>query len=599
MDHLEFAIATPDCCLTALTFCPTNTASVGSWSRELPLANTVETARLLQQAAREIGRLETDAATRIGCLEAIRPALFTICERLDKRAGEGGALDDHAAIAAQQLQLDLITGYKAAVRDCLREPLNEAGMKRFGMAVHRALAGTARVLLRACQFYTALPRETWRDLNQLYLLSEELGLTTASYQDAENRLETETTVASAYLRSLLIATARPNQLRQRQLKQIFDALELWVSSATLSCDTTDATFIVDLSADEPPHYCAIGFRPGDYIRGLHLDPLVRSLEAAADGQADALVVPNGLEPHLLQQLAHAWGEMKRRSFQRRPASGALKVCAGLRSMHYFISGGVEFVDQIDSTSALLRRELNPFLVKLQGGNPTEHQKIGRDQDPWLEAIDAGSPRIPENPNIEEPERVLLRQRSQTAPEVLAKRYPCFDTHIEDTSPAGYRLRWPHPFPSQILTGELLALREVHDVRWTIAICRWIRHTGKESRMGVELLAPRALPIAVRRVDKRGRTTDALRALLLPPLGAINQPATLVLPQLNFSSQQKLEIINRGAASTIQLLDCRQRTESFTQFTFRMLEGYLENTESGMNMDVLWQSMGTEPVRATR
>ncbi len=29
------------------------------------------------------------------------------------------------------------------------------------------------------------------------------------------------------------------------------------------------------------------------------------------------------------------------------------------------------------------------------------------------------------------------------------------------------------------------------------------------------------------------------------------------------------------------------TESFTQFTFRMLDGYLENTQIDLNMDSLW------------
>ena len=35
------------------------------------------------------------------------------------------------------------------------------------------------------------------------------------------------------------------------------------------------------------------------------------------------------------------------------------------------------------------------------------------------------------------------------------------------------------------------------------------------------------------------------------------------------------------------------TESFTQFTFRMLDGYLESVEIALNMDSLWDMIGAE------
>jgi hypothetical protein len=35
------------------------------------------------------------------------------------------------------------------------------------------------------------------------------------------------------------------------------------------------------------------------------------------------------------------------------------------------------------------------------------------------------------------------------------------------------------------------------------------------------------------------------------------------------------------------------TESFTQFTFRMLDGYLESVEIALNMESLWDMIGAE------
>jgi cyclic-di-GMP-binding protein len=396
----------------------------------------------------------------------------------------------------------------------------------------------------------------------------------------------------------MLATARPNKLRQGQLRQIFDALEIWSQWITLAAPDRKALFVVDLGSLGPPRHRALGYQPGDRVRGIRTGALVRGLDAHLKNKSTELPVPDYLDSDLVEQLVQAWGEMKRRSFQRRRASGTLKACIGLRTIHFHVSGAVEFADQLGSTAAMLRRELNPFLDSAAG--PSQFQRDSRNgPDPWNCALDAGSAPIPENPNIEDPERLLLRGRNTPTAEAPAERYPCFDTVIEDTSPAGYCLRWPHPFPAQLLAGALVAFREASDSRWTIAICRWIRHDGDKSRTGIELLAPHAVPLAVCRIDKRGGTQHSMRALLLPPLGTVRQDAMLVLPQLPFAEQQKVLIQRQSAQATAQLLKCVRRTENFTQFTFRVSGGYLESALPGMNMDVLWQSMGSDVIRASK
>ncbi len=61
-------------------------------------------------------------------------------------------------------------------------------------------------------------------------------------------------------------------------------------------------------------------------------------------------------------------------------------------------------------------------------------------------------------------------------------------------------------------------------------------------MGIELLAPRAIPIAVRMLQKKGNNTDYHRAVLLPALEAIGQPAMLITPRLPYQR------IAKGAAA---------------------------------------------------
>ncbi len=103
-------------------------------------------------------------------------------------------------------------------------------------------------------------------------------------------------------------------------------------------------------------------------------------------------------------------------------------------------------------------------------------------------------------------------------------------------------------------------------------------------MGIELLAPRAVAVAARVILKVGGPTTYARALMLPELSPIGQPATLITPRLPFQAGQKIHIQKQGVRNTAQLTKCLLRTESVNQFTYRMLAGYLENTQPTLKMD---------------
>ncbi|MEQ9005380.1 MAG: GTPase, partial [Pseudomonadales bacterium] len=159
----------------------------------------------------------------------------------------------------------------------------------------------------------------------------------------------------------------------------------------------------------------------------------------------------------------------------------------------------------------------------------------------------------------------------------------FDTTAIDTSPGGYQIRWNDPLPPMLQTGELIGLREEADNRWCIAVIRWIRQNSEGTAMGIELLSPRAIPVAVRAVQKVGGSTSYARGLLLPELAPIGQPASLITPRQPFQSGQKVHLQNQGIRSTAQLQQCLLKTESVNQFTYRMLSGYLENARVNLNI----------------
>ncbi len=553
MGNIEFGFAAPDDTLTSLSFCRPTGSGVADWVAELPMANTAECARLLHVAVQEISQWRTTPTMRLAALEALRTTVHYICARLDRHAHERSGPDiDPAALSAQRLQLDLVAGYKAAVRDSLRGRNDAAGRSLLAKAVHRALADMARVLVRACHDYTPAAEGTWREMHQLYLLSEELALTDQIVEDDENHLA-QLTIEETYLRALMLAVARPNQLREHQLTAIFNALELWVHWLSISEPNQHTLFVVDLASDRPPSYRALGYAPSQFQRGIRTDRLMLELEAWLNELKTDVPVPEYLDPLLVSRLVHNWGVVKQRSFRRCGATGTFKVCAGLRAAHWHISGGVTFAWQLGDAAALLQPEINPF----------------------------------------------NNAASATADPSPPPSMQVFDADIEDTSPTGYCMRWRPHGGQRVLAGELLALREVDDRRWRVAICRWIEHLDGPSRMGVELLSPRAIPVAVRRIEKRGGPLEFSRALLLPALEILHQPATLIMPRDGFGELQKVQVQRQGVRTTAQLLRRIQITESVIQFTFRMLDGYLENLPADLTMDDLRDSMGTENTRASR
>ena len=102
-------------------------------------------------------------------------------------------------------------------------------------------------------------------------------------------------------------------------------------------------------------------------------------------------------------------------------------------------------------------------------------------------------------------------------------------------------------------------------------------------MGVELLAPQARPVAIRVVQSKGSEAEFQRAFLLPELKPLGRPATLITPATPFKGGQKIVIRESGIQNTAQLGECLLKTGSFNQFSFRVLDGYLEKPGAKPNM----------------
>ncbi len=586
--HLDAPPAT----LEQLSFTEADVGALNQWVSNLPLVNTLETTTRLNLATQELSQLIATPQAKFDYLEAVRPLVHYLCVRLDRqqldqyrsqqqshRQGDDAG-GDQAQPSAQVLMRNLRSGYKSVLLGIL-----EAGAKPRGLprdltpkVIHRLISDAARMLLRSLQTYQPPRSGFWSELNQLYTLSESMDANQFRMHDAENQSNHDLTIDVVYLRALLIASCDPNKLQAREIASVYNALEDWAQKVILDGDITDASIIIDLSKDDGPVYARIA-KNQIQPRALRTEVLAYEIEAYLKDVNSSIAIPKNLSTSLLTQLVESWGSMKDRDFRRLPTTGSIRVCVGLRAVHYFLSGGVDFAEQVASTDALLRREINPFLdVKYESA-----QTI--DDDPWSQAHDL-KVKIPENPNIETPERILIGGGvNKPAPE-QEYSFDHFEAEGVNTSPGGYCIRWDTDSDQRAKVGEIVALREEADPRWCIAVVRWVRREGGSQLLGMELLAPRAIPVAARVIQTVGGLTDAARALLLPEIPMLKQPATIITPRVPFAAAQKIKLQRQGIQGTAQLIECLLNTESFNQFTFRMLDGYLESNRQGHTIDAL-------------
>ncbi len=555
--------------LDALTFADARPDAIKAWVLELPLANPAEASRQLYRAIGEINRLRTSMVERHSMLESLRAPIYHMCGTLSRSLSNQPAILpanlQRVADYAQALQNQLAVGFKVVVADGLRNrvDLRDSGSADTHVVVescHRAITDLTRTLLRACQLYAAAPQRLWSDLHQLYLLAERFGRIDDAVVDPVDE-ERASTISQAYRRALLLACARPNKLRQRDLAQLFTQLAAWVPFTHIRDDAGSGTFVFDLASDTAPRYTTlVPSADGPSWRSLDTRPLIAALDALLDQRPTDLPVAERTSAHLLQHALLAFGEQTRRSFARTASDGLLHVCVGITNVHFHLADEHEFDEILRQTSnaSIADDYINPFL------RPT----VEKEDDVWSNAFDVGGARMAENPDILNPEALLGR----TAEHTRRLDYPEYAVRIVDTSPGGYCVRWSGVSVSHLQTGELVVLREDGERQWSIAVIRWIRTTAdKVTLVGIELLGPRAIPVGARIIQTKGGPTDYMRALLMPAIEAIGQPALLITPTIPFHEGHKIFVNHLGTESKAILSRRIACTESFNQFEFRFLD----------------------------
>ncbi|MCC5871072.1 MAG: hypothetical protein JJU22_01615 [Gammaproteobacteria bacterium] len=540
-----------------VSFCDGSAAALRDWAMRLHgvTADESQAAAGLLAGLTELNRCRMPGEDRFEQLEMLRPFARGICNRISADAlrqplnlgSEGRRLLNRA----QLLQYQLAGGYKVALASIVRgghdlaDPERSDGAgARATVALHRALDELAQTLLRALQLYTPAPSRLWEQLHQLFILAEHRKALNYRVRDDAHRLQAPNSIVEAYLRSLLLGSARPNMLRPEPLGVLFAALEDWSSEAVLAYvdEVPDHNLLVDLASDRGPTE-AIRYvhRSEEDLRCLDTKRLRERLQGWLDGHDTESVtdLAGAANRQLLGHLVDAWGSGARRSFERSSADGEIELCVGLRALHYHSAGGI------------------PLQQQLRG-----YRSVRGSVDPDVFEPDA------------------------TAEGDEADAYPVMQVRVADMSPRGYRLVWKGLVHPRLETGELLGLREPEDSHWSIGAVRWCRNEPDAVEFGVEILAPQALTACVRPVSNDPSRRKWGAALILPEIEALEQPAHMITRAGRFDAGQKIALNQSGVEMRARLEDLERQTPSFDNFSFHELGSHAPPVDTGIEVEYI-------------
>lgn len=596
--------------LALLSFCNGNKESqVKSWLQALPLTQAQYISGLFYSALPEIGRLKTTPDNRLAILELLREPVHQCQQGLTPRYLNQPLILPEAALKtatiAQAIQKHFLNGYLVVVRD-LGSNLKKEEVHLLCVAIHRALTALGHLLLRSYQLYIPVSGQLWTEAHTLYQIALALDLTREPVNDPLNHHHNTRCIYWAYLRILLLASARPNQLRQDEVAATYNALDYLAQFADLDVYNSvgqDNLFVVATDGNRPPFYKShantanIATAVGGLLelRTSRLVAKVQEYQALGTDAAKDNTWRNELNmsPALTQHLVQSWSHLTMRSFDRQDVDNAdIEITIGLSNIHFHLANNQPFaifLNQLPSATAAGEKGsiFQKHGVQLKTATPT------KDNDPWEDAFDIKGTMLDGEAKSTASIEKDLRAREL---ESYQMQHPIYSVPMVDRSPGGYGLEWRDEIPVQMKAGELIGLREYGSTRWSIGVVRWAHQLKGATQLGIQIIAPQAHPIALAAIQKTGGFAEYLRALQIPELRAINQPASVITNAVSFHEYNKARLyrqppegVTYDGDKTIQLTRRLFATGAFSQFSFRiMVTAKPQNTDTNDDFDSVWK-----------
>lgn len=528
----------------------TDLAQCSAWIKTLPLSSPMQSQAFLLRELRLLDRYTLADDVRLSLLEALRETIhFVQTESAKKFSGKPMPLappEQMAFDASHNLWQALIAGYLRCLDAGLK---GVAALKpQIGTICQRALATLMEDQADILRAGTQPDNAHWQLAHLLYASAETQGQATTAGADAL-RAGKPVTAAAAYAEIMLAQAANLHELTPRHQIWVLRWARRWADKITILCappvDSPALPLCVDLAGAAPA-----SFRPysGTSARWLDTSELRKSLKKRitllekGDPQDTPLRLGLGddcQQPvcgEVLRRIYPRWvkGGVQRR-FERHPMSGACGFVVGVDAIHYYVADHQPFKAPGNASTEELRRQRDELAT------------FGRIAERFEDEYSRNHGFQLENWEVVE------------------------DWGLLDQSSGGLRLVRPlRQAGGRIGLGQLVAVRPADTRALLLGTVRWAQ-VGKDSlAAGIKMFPGQPVPVAVRGTGVMAGKEQYRPGFVLPPVEALDVPASVVLPPGSYKPIRVMEVWHAGHSRRLKLREVLDRGADFERVSFEEL-----------------------------
>jgi len=516
---------------------PTGTAFLA----KLVLANPVIAEKQLMQFLDALLNEPPDAGTLFALLEQARAPLCFVEEEMARRYHNKALILEGVEESCFQQVVTAWRKMSKAYALCARLQEPDADNPEYtslmATILHRCLYYTGTDILEHYRARRELPPGIWLDFHGFYETAEEWGVAYLPVQDALESTLQATHCAAAYVTLLLIDIASPYSKSVRNLNLIRRWAGMWaplVSIHPLESDLEVPPYVVALMKDAPLHPSANNDKLGADVRRLETTRLGLQINHMLS-QLHQRITPSQLglgeetSEHVIQLLEHLlrpWTQSSHpRRFRRFEAEGTARVAVGFEAMHYFVSGRA-FI-QPDSAQTYSRGEFDQLFTFRDQADPAQSLTI--------------------KPHI---------------------NYPIDDWSVINHSANGFRLARSNA-GQKLAHGELMAVCPHDGDHFLLVQASWLMQEQSGGLIaGVSTLPGLPTGIGVRPAAPSSAGERYVQAFMLPPLPAIKEEGSLVLPVGLYHASRLLEVVSGSETFLLRMNHVLQRGTDFDRVSYQ-------------------------------
>jgi hypothetical protein len=506
---------------------------IEEWLESLPYLDFKKTCALLNETLIATNKADIKSSVRIELIELYnRPYQYYVESQIN--TGAQHTLQTIEVVGTQLTQLKHIAvSLSYSCKLAFDSALNTKTLWKKTKPPIEAMLMSMNYLSHALIFsfleYAPIPKNVWQQLNFIYDFAESMECHKKIYsRPGPNNKEITTTIDHTYKRIMMASLVDPHHLPFGAIWEIFEQLNSWVEYTQIhpmqSVSNTSGYFVFDLKTDNK----AVAYAKFDQANINNKTRLLDStpLENLIQKQIDLIQIDQPIDQSILLSpfyakslLAHmlkAWGLPPKRYFPRKTKSGSLSVVSGVSAVYYFLNNG------------------NAFQSDTSIDNEEDETDISED----ITISHTGTHYTPEG------------------------------WRIIDQGSGGFAIIRDDKPKKAIRVGDLVGIKlDGENNSWNIAVTRWLMVSKTVHKIGLQVIAETAKPVALR--ASNGKKADCLfkPAFLVSHNSDPNELSIIVEKGL-YAAEREMEIKFDDKSELITANTMFESTTSYEVFSYK-------------------------------